>query len=123
MQTQTQNSKKKSSSKSIIGVAVALWLLNPVLLILAGMCYGVYLLIKQIANATPPVRYPTNATPPVRHPTNTAPPVRRQPAFDDCPTGLFCFHRDKGEHHVRHGREIDPWDRPDIDISRYQRRR
>ena len=113
MQTQNQNSKKKSSSKSIIGVAVALWLLNPVLLILAGMCYGVYLLIKQIANATPPVRSPPN----------TAPPVRRQPAFDDCPTGLFCFHRDKGEHHVRHGREIDPWDRPDIDISRYQRRR
>jgi hypothetical protein len=41
--------------------------------------------------------------------------------FDDCPKPL-CFHRDKGEHHVVRGREIDPWDRPDIDISKYQRR-
>ncbi len=103
MQTRNQNSSKKSSSKSIIGVAVALWLLNPVLFILAGMGYGVYLLIRQVSKT------PTS--------------VRRQQSFDDCPTGLFCFHRDKGEHHVRKGREIDPWDRPDIDISRYQRRR
>ena len=41
--------------------------------------------------------------------------------FDDCPKPV-CFHKDKGEHHVRKGREIDPWDRPDIDISKYQRR-
>lgn len=103
MQTQNQNSKKKSSSKSIIGIAVALWLMNPVLLILAGMCYGVYLLIKQT--------------------TKAASPVQRQQSFDDCPTGLSYFHRDKGEHHVRHGREIDPWDRPDIDIGKYRRNR
>ena len=102
MQPQQQNSSKKSSNKSIIGGAVALWLLNPVLLSLAGMIYGVYLLIRQI--------------------TQAAPPARQQQSFDICPTGLFCFHRDKGEHHVRHGREMDPWDRPDIDISRYQRR-
>ena len=44
-----------------------------------------------------------------------------EPAFDSCPK-TFCFHRDKGEHHVRKGREIDPWDRPDIDISKYQRK-
>ena len=50
------------------------------------------------------------------------PPVRREPAFDECPQGFFCFHRDKGEHHVRRGKEIDPWDRPDIDISKYQRK-
>ena len=41
--------------------------------------------------------------------------------FDDCPKPI-CFHKDKGEHHVRKGREIDPWDRPDIDISKYQRK-
>ena len=41
---------------------------------------------------------------------------------DDCPKKLFCFHKDKGEHHIRKGREIDPWDRPDIDISKYQRK-
>ena len=40
---------------------------------------------------------------------------------DQCPQTI-CFHRDKGEHHVRQGREMDPWDRPDIDISKYQRR-
>ena len=42
-------------------------------------------------------------------------------AFDDCPK-TFCFHRDKGEHHLKKGKEIDPWDRPDIDISKYQRK-
>lgn len=46
-------------------------------------------------------------------------PSRRTEA--DCPRPL-CFHRDRGEHHVRKGKEIDPWDRPDIDISKYQRR-
>lgn len=46
----------------------------------------------------------------------------RREKFDDCPQPLFCFHKDKGEHHVRKGREIDPWDRPDIDISKYQRK-
>ena len=45
----------------------------------------------------------------------------KEPAFDSCPK-TFCFHKDKGEHHVRKGREIDPWDRPDIDISKYQRK-
>ena len=42
-------------------------------------------------------------------------------AFDECPKP-FCFHKDKGEHHLRKGREIYPWDRPDIDISKYQRK-
>lgn len=46
---------------------------------------------------------------------------KREAAFDDCPKTI-CFHKDKGAHHVRSGREIDPWDRPDIDISKYQRR-
>ena len=36
---------------------------------------------------------------------------------------LICFHKDKGEHHVSRGKEMDPWDRPDIDISKYQRKR
>ena len=45
----------------------------------------------------------------------------QQIPFDDCPKPI-CFHKDKGEHHVRRGKEIDPWDRPDIDISKYQRR-
>ena len=48
--------------------------------------------------------------------------TRKNSSFDDCPKKLFCFHKDKGEHHVARGKEIDPWDRPDIDISKYQRR-
>ena len=47
----------------------------------------------------------------------------RQKSFDACPQSIFCRHKDKYEHHVRRGREIDPWDRPDIDISKYQRNR
>ncbi len=40
---------------------------------------------------------------------------------DECPK-RFCFHKDRGEHHLKQGKEIDPWDRPDIDISKYQHR-
>ena len=47
--------------------------------------------------------------------------AKKEESFDDCPKPI-CFHRDKGIHHVRRGKEIDPWDRPDIDISKYQRR-
>ena len=47
--------------------------------------------------------------------------TQKPASFDNCPKKLFCFHKDKGEHHVARGREIDPWDRPDIDISKYQR--
>ena len=47
----------------------------------------------------------------------------RRSSFDECPQPIFCFHKDKAEHHVRRGKEIDPWDRPDIDISKYQRNR
>jgi len=52
---------------------------------------------------------------------NTAKGTKKEEPFDDCPKPI-CFHKDKGEHHVKRGREIDPWDRPDIDISKYQRR-
>jgi len=47
----------------------------------------------------------------------------RKESFDECPQPFFCRHKDKAEHHVRRGKEIDPWDRPDIDISKYQRKR
>ena len=46
----------------------------------------------------------------------------RQESFDECPQLFFCRHKDKAVHHVRRGKEIDPWDRPDIDISKYQRK-
>ena len=52
---------------------------------------------------------------------NTAGGKKKEEPFDDCPKPI-CFHRDKGMHHVKRGKEIDPWDRPDIDISKYQRK-
>ena len=48
--------------------------------------------------------------------------TRKPEELDDCPKQLFCFHKDKAEHHVSRGKEIDPWDRPDIDIRKYQRK-
>ena len=56
-------------------------------------------------------------------PRETARYTTRQKSFDECPQSIFCRHRDKAVHHIRRGREIDPWDRPDIDISKYQRNR
>ena len=53
-------------------------------------------------------------------------PAGKQPRhenYDNCSQPVFCRHTDKSEHHVRRGKEIDPWDRPDIDISKYQRNR
>ena len=47
----------------------------------------------------------------------------REKAFDEQSRKLFCFHDDKAIHHVARGKEIDPWDRPDIDISKYQRKK
>ena len=49
-------------------------------------------------------------------------PCEREKAFDEKRRKIFCFHDDKAIHHVRRGKEIDPWDRPDIDISKYQRK-
>lgn len=104
MPAQNQNNqKKKSLPSSLIWLAVFLWFLHPGLMFLFLVGIAVYVVTRDLKKTTPPAR-------------------RKQP-FVDCPTKLFCFHRDKGEHHVRHGREADPWDRPDIDISKYQRNR
>ena len=48
-------------------------------------------------------------------------PTKRPTPANDCPKPI-CFPDDKAVHHVRRGKEIDPWDRPDIDISKYQRK-
>lgn len=77
------------------------------LAVIGGIGYVGFLIAKKMVKAP-------------RRERNT-PAKRNRDVFDDCPKS-FCFHRDKGEHHLRKGREIDPWDRPDIDISKYQRR-
>ena len=77
------------------------------LAVIAAFGYVGFLIVKNLPKAP-------------RQQQNT-PAKRNRDVFDDCPKP-FCFHRDKGEHHLRKGKEIDPWDRPDIDISKYQRR-
>ena len=76
--------------------------------ILAGILYVLYRAMKTYAKSTKQLHNTTY--------------TRKPEALDDCPKSLFCFHKDKGEHHVSRGKEIDPWDRPDIDIRKYQRK-
>lgn len=109
------NKKKKLSPGSIIGLIVALAVLDTDLLAVVltlAILIGPIVLIVWLA------RKNRN---PYKKSTSNRPAAKQQIPLDDCPKP-FCFHRDKGEHHVRRGKEIDPWDRPDIDISKYQRR-
>lgn len=109
-----QNNEKK---KSLNWIPLVLFLLtaNRGLLVLAipaaifGCIFWIaYQAVKKQQNSTP---------------ASTSRRATRNESFDECPQPVFCFHKDKGEHHVRRGKEIDPWDRPDIDISKYQRNR
>ena len=99
-------SQKKPDRSKLIGIAFVLLLTAPQFIIPIVIGWAIVQTVKKAsANADTPTQ-------------RSAP----QEKFDDCPQPLFCFHKDKGEHHVRKGREIDPWDRPDIDISKYQRK-
>ena len=100
--------RDRQKKPSWISIALVLLLAAPELVIPVGICGGIgYLVYNLVKNRT----YQTRTA---RQP--------KQDAFDDCPKKLLCFHKDKGEHHVARGKEIDPWDRPDIDISKYQRK-
>ena len=105
-----RNEKKKPfSAGKLIGLLVILFSLPGeligVLIVLGIIGYAVYLAVKAAGKKDSSRKYTT----------------RTRENFDDCPKPI-CFHKDKGMHHVRRGKEIDPWDRPDIDISKYQRR-
>ena len=107
----TQGEPKKPNW---FGIAIVLLLVNPTLFIPLGIFGGLIWLVAKNVSASQ------------QNGTAAAPQKSfqsRQEKFDDCPQSLFCFHKDKGEHHVSRGKEIDPWDRPDIDISKYQRKR
>ena len=98
--------RKKPTVGSIIGVIIALAMFSPELMavvIVVGMfALTGYILFRIVAANKGRQRKPKDT-------------------FDECPKPI-CFHKDRGEHHVRKGREIDPWDRPDIDIRKYQRK-
>ena len=107
------NTQKKEEKKGKwIGAAVILLLTAPELVVPVAIFGGIIWLVfkfvtrQQSAPKASPTRYTT-----------------RQKSFDECPQSIFCRHKDKAVHHVRRGKEIDPWDRPDIDISKYQRDR
>ena len=106
------NEKKENKNSKWIGAAVVLLLSAPHVVIPLGIFGGIIWLVgkavmkQQAAPKAGSTRYTT-----------------RQKSFDQCSQPVFCRHTDKSEHHVRRGKEIDPWDRPDIDISKYQRNR
>lgn len=111
-----RNSKKKSTPGTIIGFTVALAVIAPeifIVLLPLAILVGAIALALYLKKKIPGDGTPRPMSPP---------PLRERPSPpDDCPKPI-CFHKDKGEHHVKRGKEIDPWDRPDIDIRKYQRR-
>ena len=103
--------RERQKKPNWVGLVVMLLLIAPEVMIPIGVCAGIGYLIFTLVKRQ-------NGRTPSAQTTYT----RKRASFDDCPKKLFCFHKDKGEHHVARGREIDPWDRPDIDISKYQRK-
>ena len=105
--------REREKKPNWVSIAVFLLVLAPQVAVPVGIAAGsIYLLFRAMNT------YKKNMA---QHQDTT---YTRQPqALDDCPKQLFCFHKDKGEHHVARGKEIDPWDRPDIDIRKYQRNR
>ena len=112
--------KKKSTPGSVISVIIALACLEPELLRfiipLAIFAGAVWLGIRAMKKGGSGKHAPR--------------PRQKTTYLENCSTPLR-YHRDKGDHYVRKGngqdpwdnlgREIDPWDRPDIDIRKYQR--
>lgn len=111
----SHNKKNNQSPAKWIPIAIFLLITNPVLIIPVAVFGGIFWIAyqgvkkHQGGTSVPASRSSTRYT-------------TRQISFDECPQSLFCRHKDKSEHHVRRGKEIDPWDRPDIDISKYQRK-
>ena len=120
----SSHNKKNNSPAKWIPVVIFLLITNPVLIIPVAVFGGIFWLAyqgvqkQQGSSATRTANGGNTAS------TWTATRyTTRQERFDECPQPFFCRHKDKAIHHVRRGKEIDPWDRPDIDISKYQRNR
>ena len=121
-----RNPEKKKSSW--IPLIIFLLFANPVLIIPVAVFGGIFWLItqaakKQQSGSTTHTHTKTSSTGNRTVTRTTTRYTTRQSSFDECPQPFFCRHKDKAVHHVRRGKEIDPWDRPDIDISKYQRKR
>lgn len=113
---QKRNSKKQLTPQSFLVLAFFLVVAEPRLLIVlapAGIIRLVFKIKKGSTTETGTSPKSTRST----HTTYTTPVSK----LDDC-YDTVCRHSDRSEHHVRRGKEQDPWDRPDIDVSKYQRR-
>ena len=124
----SSHNKKSNSPAKWIPVVIFLLIANPVLILPLAVFGGIFLFAQQIVkkqqDSSTTRSYTRTSDNGSRTVTRTtARYTTRQNSFDECPQPLFCRHKDKAVHHVRRGKEIDPWDRPDIDISKYQRNR
>lgn len=122
-QDRDQN-KKKSVTWQVIALIVTLLLAGTDFSWLIGIVLGIALVLSPIL--IPLIIHLRRKKHRAKHQSaledTTFTTCSRQEAFDKGTRKLFCFHDDKGIHHVSRGKEIDPWDRPDIDISKYQRK-
>lgn len=105
-------SREREKKPNWVGLVVVLLFVAPEFMIPVGIFGGVVYLVVRAVKAQ---RTGSSASPKTTY-------TRKPEELDDCPKQPFCFHKDKGEHHVSRGKEIDPWDRPDIDIRKYQRK-
>ena len=122
----SSHNKKSNSPAKWIPVVIFLLIANPVLILPLVVFGGIFLFAQQIVKkqqgGSTTHTYTKTSSNGSRTVTRTTTRyTTRQSSFDECPQPLFCRHKDKAVHHVRRGKEIDPWDRPDIDISKYQR--
>lgn len=119
-----ERGKKSSVAWQAIGLVATLVLAGGEFWELIGILIGIALVLSPII--IPLVIYFRRKKHKTKHQSaledTTFTTCAREKAFDEQSRKLFCFHKDKAEHHVARGKEIDPWDRPDIDISKYQRK-
>lgn len=115
--------KDKQNPAKWIALAVVLLMINPAVLFPLAFFGGIAWLIGSNLKKQQSTPGSAGRTPVRSSPRQTATHyTTRQNSFDECTQSFFCRHKDKAIHHVRRGKEIDPWDRPDIDISKYQRK-
>ena len=108
----SRNPNRQANKKNVwIGPAVILLMTAPEVMVPAAIFLGIIWVVAKAVSKQ-------QSTPKADSTRYTT----RQEKYDNCSQSVFCRHTDKSEHHIRRGKEIDPWDRPDIDISKYQRK-
>ena len=104
--------RERNKQPNWVSIALLVLMLAPEIAIPLGILAGIiYVLLRAMKSYNKNMKQLQNTT-----------YTRNPQKLDDCPKQLFCFHKDKAEHHLSRGKEIDPWDRPDIDIRKYQRK-